>query len=53
MAKEKETYGKKPVSLAEAHKRMNEHTLSARVQGNKQGQAVAEREDKKSRKGGH
>jgi hypothetical protein len=53
MAKEKETFGKKPISLAEARKRMSEHTVSARIQGNKQGLSAAEREGKKSRKGGH
>lgn len=53
MAKEKETHGKKPISLAEARTRMNEHTVINRVHGNKQGQAVAERAGGKSRKGGH
>lgn len=53
MTAEKQTGGKKPMSLAEAHKRMSEHKATARVEGTKGGQPVA-REGRKAgdRKGG-
>jgi len=41
MAKDKETVYRKPMSLVEARKRVNEHKLMARIEGNRGGQAVA------------
>jgi hypothetical protein len=49
------TTNDKPMSLVEAHKRVKEHKLTARIEGKKQGQAVASRDKNKSgdRKGKH
>ena len=47
MPKEKDSE-RKVMSLAEAHKRMNEHKFKSRVEGNKQGQAAARHKDGKS-----
>ena len=41
MSKDKETVDRKPMSLVEARKRVNEHKLMARIEGNRGGQAVA------------
>jgi hypothetical protein len=47
MPKEKDS-DKKRMSLAEAHKRTNEHTSKSRIEGNRQGQAVAPHKGSKS-----
>lgn len=48
MTREKETADKKPMSLAEARKRMDQHKLVSRIHGKKQGQAVSSREETKT-----
>ena len=48
MTREKETADKKPMSLAEARKRMDEHKPVSRIHGKRQGQAVSSREDEKT-----
>ncbi len=48
MTKDKETADKKPMSLAEARKRMNELKPTPRIEGNRHGQAVISREERKS-----
>lgn len=54
MTRDKEVE-KKPMSLAEAHKRMSEHKSTSRIEGNRNGQAVVSREGRKSddRRGEH
>ena len=48
MTTKKETAGRKPMSLAEARRRMDEHQPVSRVHGKKQGQPVSSREGKKT-----
>jgi hypothetical protein len=48
MTREKQTTDKKPMSLAEARTRMDEHKPVPRIHGKRQGQAVSSREEEKS-----
>jgi hypothetical protein len=41
MAKDKETADRKPMSLVEARKKVSEHKLMTRIEGNRGGQSVA------------
>lgn len=41
MAKDKEIIDRKPMSLVEARKKVNEHKLVARIEGNRGSQVVA------------
>jgi hypothetical protein len=47
MGKEKESSGKKNMTLAEARTRMKEHALTPRIEGKQQAQAVPSREHRK------